>query len=121
MRVVVQTKCSDTIREKELYLNGGVGLMTVDMSENSASWLPQSDEDWHYMAYDLSEFIGEEVLIRFENKRHFLNVLLLDDVAIKELDIQLTQSEIMFSKDGPCTFERFTAEAIDLGVSGDTV
>ncbi|HFB99795.1 MAG TPA: T9SS type A sorting domain-containing protein, partial [Phaeodactylibacter sp.] len=77
--VEVYTECGDIFQE-EIYRKSGSDLSTGGLSPSD--WLPNQVSDWRTESIFLTDYIGEEVLLKMVNIAGHCNNLLIDNVNI---------------------------------------
>ena len=79
LRIDISTDCGTTWVEG-LYLKGYTGLATVAATNNE--WTPTLAAHWRNDTVDLSNYLGNNVLVRFVNINGYGNNLYLDNINI---------------------------------------
>jgi len=106
LRVLVSTDCGADW--ETLFIRGGAELATHPTSAGNR--LPQSVDEWATEYIDLTAYLGETVLIRFETENRKGNHLLLDNIWVYEGAEPLSIGES--GREGVGIFPNPTDEAV---------
>lgn len=93
LRVLISQDCGETF--EEVYSKSGSDLATVQY-QSSSQWMPVDGSEWRNEYIDLTAYLGQEVLIKFENINDFGNNLYVDQITI-DGDEPLAHETISFS------------------------
>jgi PKD repeat protein len=80
LRVYVSTNCGATY-DAPLYYKKGVNLATNGTS--NATFTPAVAADWKTDTIDLSAYVGQNILVKFEFQNRYGNNLYIDDINIQ--------------------------------------
>jgi len=79
--VSVSTDCGQSFPYL-LFANGGENMASLDGNTNSLLWIPETAADWDTINLNLSDFAGQEIMLRFLTKNDRGNNLYLDNIRI---------------------------------------
>ena len=102
LSVNILSVCGGVIQNKLIYKQYGKQLSTQDTSYNP-NWLPVKDSSWARMAFDLSEFKGQKIVVLFDLSRGLRHNLFLDNVKVTEREHELKRLDIQVNPTEACT------------------
>lgn len=109
LAIYVSTDCGNSYDPIPVYEKYGAALET---STVSGSFTPQSYSEWRKESVDLSAYIGNQVVIKFEGTCGYGNNLYLDNINVYSSDlfpvVRFTTSDTLLSCNGTSTIVEFT-------------
>jgi PKD repeat protein len=99
-KVLVYSFCGDR-STVELFNRTGRGFNTSP-NNSQFPWAPASSNDWRSLGFDLSEFVGSEIVIGFVVENGFNYNLYLDNINIEESAITFPKADFTISNTKPC-------------------
>lgn len=78
--VYISTDCGNTFNPTALYIKSGVDLATGP--NKNSSYIPAVNSDWRTDSIDLSNFAGNNVVIKFQSINDWGNNIYLDNIRI---------------------------------------
>ncbi|MCH2021553.1 MAG: C25 family cysteine peptidase [Saprospiraceae bacterium] len=90
LTITVSIDCGETYDTIPVYAKSSVDLETVSGGSN---FVPSISTDWRQEIVDLSQYVGEEIKVKFEGYCGFGNNLYLDDINIYHTPVTGTGSK----------------------------
>ena len=81
MRVDIYTNCGAQF-DATIYGAANLDLATVPLT--TSSYVPAAASEWEIKTFDLSNYVGEIIIIKFVNNNGYGNNLYLDNINITE-------------------------------------
>jgi len=78
--VSISTDCGDSFAL--VYGLHGLALSTIPNYNTTNNWTPQTANEWRTEQIDLSSYVGEQIIIRFQNLNSYGNSTYIDNVFI---------------------------------------